>query len=194
MGVGDDEADVVHDSADVRNVVVDAFQFQKNGSHSLGAFGDLDVGGLFNRLTKSNAVREARIAGNTLCQIDRALHRQLLETLFDSLVYVKHAQLQVENGLAGNREIEMARLDDAGVNRAYGKLKHAFAQGGARFFDRPSRKRTTAEQNALGSIGTKGRMTLRSEYGMTASIEGLCELRAVSSRNLENKPATSFQD
>src|SRR5450755_611416 len=131
MGVGDDEADVVHDSADVRNVVVDAFQFQKNGSHSLGAFGDLDVGGLFNRLTKSNAMREARIAGNALGQIDRALHRQLLETLFDSLVDVKHAQLQVKNGLAGNREVEMARLDDAGVNRAYGKLKHAFAQGGS---------------------------------------------------------------
>src|ERR1035441_6673270 len=131
MGVGDDEANVVHDSADVRNVVVNALQFQKDGSHSFGAFGDLHFGGLFNRLTKSNAVREARIAGNALCQIDRALHRQLLETLFDSLVDVKHAQLQVKNGLAGNREIEMARLDDAGVNRAYGKLKNAFAEGGS---------------------------------------------------------------
>ena len=51
-----------------------------------------------------------------------------LEELLGAFVRVEHAQLQVEDGLAGHREVEMAGLDDAGVHGAHGNLEHAFAQ------------------------------------------------------------------
>ncbi len=60
---------------------------------------------------------------------DCAVNGEILEELFGSLVRVEHAQLQVEDRLAGDGEIEVAGLDDAGMNRADGNLEDAFAVG-----------------------------------------------------------------
>ncbi len=43
---------------------------------------------------------------------------------------VEHAQLQVQDGLAGDGEVEVAGLDDAGMNRADRNLKDALAERG----------------------------------------------------------------
>ena len=45
-------------------------------------------------------------------------------------VGIEHAQLQIEDWLAGNGEVEVARLDDACVNRSDGDVKDAFAERG----------------------------------------------------------------
>ena len=96
-----------------------------------GARGDLDLGGLFDGLAEGRAVRKAGIAGDALGQKDGAVDGQVLEELLGALVRVEHAQLQVQDGLAGDGEVEVAGLDDAGVDRADGNLKDAFAQGRA---------------------------------------------------------------
>ena len=73
-------------------------------------------------------MRERRIARHTLGQEHALGNGQLLEELLGSFVREKHAQLQVEDGLAGNREVEMAGFDNAGMNRAHGDLKNSLAQ------------------------------------------------------------------
>ena len=50
---------------------------------------------------------------------------KILKQLFGSLVRVEHAQLQVQDGLAGDGEVEVAGLDDAGMNRADRNLEDA---------------------------------------------------------------------
>ena len=73
------------------------------------------------------AVRKAGIAGDAFRQEHGVLDRHVLEKLLGAFVRVEHAELQVEDRLAGHREVEMARLDDAGVHGADGNLKDAFA-------------------------------------------------------------------
>jgi hypothetical protein len=56
--------------------------------------------------------------------------RQALESLFGALVDVEQAQLQVQDGLAGDAESEMPGLDDTGVDRSDGNLEDAFTGDG----------------------------------------------------------------
>ncbi len=43
---------------------------------------------------------------------------------------IEHAQLQIENGFARHRKVEVARFDDSGVDGSNGNLENAFPQGG----------------------------------------------------------------
>ncbi len=58
------------------------------------------------------------------------LHRQLFKTFLDALVDVEHAQLQIEDRLAGHGEAEVSGLDDAGVDGSNGNLKDSFTESG----------------------------------------------------------------
>ena len=97
----------------------------------LARSGNLDARRGFNRLAEGGSVREAGVARDAFGQINRVADRQLLEALFDGLVGIEHAQLQIEDRLSGDGEVEVARLDDAGMDRADGNMKDALAVRGA---------------------------------------------------------------
>ncbi len=128
VGVGDHEPDVGGNGADVGDVVVDALQLQQNGAHELGAERDLNSRRPLDRLAERRAVGEGGIAGNALGQEHGAVYWQVLEELLRAFVRIEHAQLQVEDGLSGDGEVEMAGLDDAGMDRTHRNLEDAFAQ------------------------------------------------------------------
>ena len=54
-------------------------------------------------------------------------HGDVLEQLLRAFVRVEEADLEIEHRLAGHAEKEMARLDDARMNRPDRDLEHAFA-------------------------------------------------------------------
>ena len=132
VGVGDDEADVGGDGADIGDVVVDPLQFQQDGAQDGGrAAGPRHRPRVLDGLAEGGAVGESGIPGYALGQEDGVVHGHMLEQLFGALMRVEHTELEVEDGLARDREIEVAGLDDAGVNGADGNLEDAFAQGRA---------------------------------------------------------------
>ena len=130
MGVGDREAHVVGDSSDIGDVICNALEFEKNRAHELRALGNLDLRRPLDGLAECRAVGEGRVARNALGQKHRAVDGEILEELLGSLVRVEHAQLQVEDGLAGDGEVEVAGLDDAGMNRADRNLEDALSVSG----------------------------------------------------------------
>ena len=68
MRVGDDEADVHGDGADVGDVIVDALQFQQDRAHDLRAKGNFDLRRFLDCLAERRAVGEGRIARHALGQ------------------------------------------------------------------------------------------------------------------------------
>src|SRR5258707_15710885 len=42
---------------------------------------------------------------------------------------VEHSKLQIEDGFTRHREVEVARLDDSGMDRTYGYLQDTFTEG-----------------------------------------------------------------
>ena len=128
VGVGDHEADVRRDGSDIGDVVVDALQFQQDGAHERARGGTSISAALStawqNAVPCENAESpEMLSARNTARWMGR-----FFEELLGALVRVEHAQLQVEDGLAGDGEVEVAGLDDAGMNRADGNLEDAFSE------------------------------------------------------------------
>src|ERR1017187_5504943 len=128
MRVGDDEAHIHGDGPDIANVVIDALQFQQDGSHELGAGGDFHPAGLFHRLAEGRGVGKRRVARYALRQEHALLRGEPFEELLRPLVGVEHAELQVQDGLARDGEVEVAGFDDAGVYRSHGDLEDAFPQ------------------------------------------------------------------
>ena len=108
--IGDDEAHVRGDRADIRDVVVDALQFQQDGAHH--AFAAAEPRPRRASMAWQNAVPcekaespEMLSARNTARWIGISSKQ-----LFGPFVRVEHAQLQVEDRLAGDREIEVSRV------------------------------------------------------------------------------------
>jgi len=131
VGVGDNEADVRGDGADIADVVGKALELEQNGAHHTGARRDAGTRGGLNGLAEGGAVRKSGIAGDAFGEEHGTVNGHVLEELLGGLVGIEHAQLQVQDGFAGDGETEMAGLNDAGVDRADGDLKDAFAKGGA---------------------------------------------------------------
>ena len=145
--IGDHEADVRGDGSDIGGVVVDAFQLEQNRAHPGSGLRKLHAADPLHRLAKGRAVRNAGVAGDAFGQRNRVRHRQVLESFFDALVHVEHAQLKVQNRLARHGEAEVSRFDDAGVYRPHRNLKDALPQG------RPVDMRFTFERRQRGIDG-----------------------------------------
>src|SRR5260370_114243 len=71
---------------------------------------------------------KTRISGNALRQKDSFVYGEFLKEFFCALMRVEHSELQIEDGFTRDREIEVARFDDACMDRPYGHLKDAFPQ------------------------------------------------------------------
>ncbi len=127
MGIGNHESHVVGDGAGIGDVIRNSFQFKQNGAQKLCPRRDLDFRCPLDGLAECSCVREGRIARNAFGQKDRAGDGETLEELLGSLVRVKHTELQVQDRFAGDGEVEVAGLDDAGMNRADRNVKDALA-------------------------------------------------------------------
>src|SRR5216683_2734275 len=71
---------------------------------------------------------KTRISGNTLRQKDSFVYGEFLKEFFRALMRVEHSELQIKYWFTRDREIEVARFDDACMDRSYGHLKHPFTQ------------------------------------------------------------------
>src|SRR5216683_2067891 len=71
---------------------------------------------------------KTRISGNALRQKDSFVNGEFLKEFFRALMGVEHSELQIEDGFTRDREIEVARFDDACMDRSYGHLKDTFTQ------------------------------------------------------------------
>src|SRR6185437_9126505 len=113
----------------IGDMICNSLQFKQDRAHELRAPRDLNLRGLLDGLTERRAVGKGRVARDALGQKDRAVNGETLEELLGSFVRVEHAQLQVQDRLTGDREVEVARLDDAGMNGANGNLEDALSIG-----------------------------------------------------------------
>ena len=127
--LGEGEADVVADGADVTQVVGDTFALGGQGTQEQGASRHRGAGGPFQGHAGGPGVSHGGVAGDAARQARQGLRRASFGDLFDALVHVAQAFLQVEDGLADRLEAEMPRLDDAGMDRPHGDLVHPFAPG-----------------------------------------------------------------
>src|SRR5258708_33563057 len=109
-------------------MIADSFEFQKDRSHDQSPQRNFDLRRAFNGLTESRSVGKTRIPGDALREKHSPMYGQLLKKLFGAFMRVKHSKLQIEDGLTGHREIEMARLDGSGMNRPDRHLKDALPQ------------------------------------------------------------------
>src|SRR5260221_11053129 len=109
-------------------MIADSFEFQKDRSHDQSPQRNFDLSRAFNGLTESRSVGKTRIPGDALREKHSPMYGQLLKKLFGAFMRVKHSKLQIEDGLTGHREIEMARLDGSGMNRPDRHLKDALPQ------------------------------------------------------------------
>ena len=114
-------------AASIAEVVVDALHFEEHGPYVPGPVGHHYVGKLFHCLAVGGRVSHAVVPGDALGQEHAFIVSHALGDLFDTLVHVAHADLQVEDRLSGYAEAEVAGLDDARVYRAYRYFEDPFA-------------------------------------------------------------------
>ena len=117
------------DVADVADVVVEPLQLERDAPDEPGPRRDVDAGNLLERLAVAQPVRDRADAADTLGDVERVERREPLHALLQPAMRVEQARVEVEHGLADRREAEVARLDDAGVDRADRDLEDALAFG-----------------------------------------------------------------
>src|SRR5437867_3954296 len=127
VGVGDDKRHIGGNGADVRDMIVDALQFQADRAQRPSARRRLDGASAFNRVTEGRRVAEAGISGNAFRQPDTVLDLEVFKKFFRPFVRVEQPDLQIKNRLARNAEQKVARLDNSGVHRSDRHLKYSFA-------------------------------------------------------------------
>ncbi len=130
MRIGDHEADICGDCADVRNMIANSFELQKDRSYDQRPERHFHLGSSFDGLAECCSMGKAGIPGNALREKYRLWYGQLLEELFRTFMRIEHAKLQIKNRLPSHRETKMPGLDDPCMNRPYGHLKNTFTQSG----------------------------------------------------------------
>ncbi len=91
MGVGDDEADVRGDGADVGGVVVDAFQFEQDDPREARMRRSFHAGRALQSQAIRETVAETRVSGNALCKKNAMVQRHGFKAFFDAFMCVKQA-------------------------------------------------------------------------------------------------------
>ena len=120
--VGDAEADVVAECADVGDVVVETFELEENRTQHLGGGRGGCCAGFFDGEAVGEGVADGGVAGDPLRQLDTFQRVPAFEESFDSFVDEPESSFDVEDGLANHGEPEVSGLDDTGVDRPDGNL------------------------------------------------------------------------
>ena len=114
--VGDRKTRVRANGAYVGDMIVEPFELEQDDPQVSRARWNGHAGERFNGLTKSQRVRHARIAGNSLGQFEPLGECGRLEKLFNPFVDEIHARFEIDDRFAFDAEAKMAGLDDARVH------------------------------------------------------------------------------
>jgi hypothetical protein len=118
VGVGQGEADVVGQRADVAGMVVEAFELEHQGPQPLGRLGHGDAQGVLHGEAVREGVTSRGVTADPFGEMGRAGGLEPLEQLLDPAVGEPEPGLELEDALPDDGEAEVAGLDDAGVDRA----------------------------------------------------------------------------
>ena len=94
------------------------FEFERDGAQPLRAQRSLGPGEGFHDGRVGSRVGDGRVAGHRFHLAHRRAVRAASERRLHAAMLIAERDLQVQHFFAGALEAEMARLDDAGVDRA----------------------------------------------------------------------------
>ena len=151
--VGDGKTRVRANRADIGDMIVEPFELEQNDSEVRRARWNGHAGERFDRLTKREGVRHARVAGNSLGQFESLGERGGLEELFNAFVDEIHARFEIDDRFAFDAEAKMTGLDDAGVDGTDGDFINAFAFDAAKRIGLRRRRKNLARTIASFNSG-----------------------------------------
>jgi hypothetical protein len=130
MGMDQRKGRVIADRADIAEMIGDAFELRHDAAQCRGARRRLDAQRRLHGKRKRKAERDGRVPRRPRGDAGRPVHTRTGQQCIDALVHVAEPLLQARHGLAIRRETEMARLDDAGMDRTDRDLVKAVAMHG----------------------------------------------------------------
>ncbi len=154
--LGEPEADVVAQRADVGHVVVEALEFQQQRSEPGRLRGHRDLARILDREAVGEIVRYRTIAGDALGEPHCSLRVLALEEALDAAVHKPQPGLHLQDRFSHDREAEMPGLDEPGVHGTDGDLVNAGS------FDSNER---AAPGAGRGRRGRSGRASSRGHAG-----------------------------
>ena len=113
------------DVADVAHVVVQTFQFERQGAQHACPSRHFDPGDLFGRLTEPEPMRDRAHPTYPLGDMEAVDRGHPFYAFFQAPVRVEKARLEVQDGFPHGAEAEVPGFDDPSVNRAHRYLQHA---------------------------------------------------------------------
>ena len=125
--MGDAEGDVIAHRPEVGHVVVHPFELEQDAAQHPSARWWCARRRILESQAVGKVVADRRVTGDPFRQFDTGGGGAALEQPLDALVDEPQPGLDVQDGLADDREAEVARLDDAGVHRTDGDLVDARA-------------------------------------------------------------------
>ena len=123
--LGEAEADVVAQRADVGDVVVEALEFEQHCPEPGRLGGHRDLAGVLDREAVGEVVRYRAVAGDAFRERDRGAGVLALEEALDAAVQEPQPGLHLQDRLPDDGEPEVAGLDEPGVHGADRDLVHA---------------------------------------------------------------------
>ena len=127
VSVAEGEAGIVHDHADVADVVVQTLELEEHHPEPRRARRNLGAGQRFDRLTVGDGVGDRFVAGDAFGERRGPLEGQGFEELLRPLVDEAQTGFQIDDRLALDGEPKMAGLDDPGVHGTHGDLEQTVA-------------------------------------------------------------------
>ena len=122
--VGEGEADVVGQGAEIGGVVVEPFEFDEQGPQPVRFVGQFDAERVLDRQAVGERMRGGGVAADPFGEVDRAGGGPALEEFLEAAVHEPQPRLQAQHRLADDGEPEVAGLDQPGVHGADRDLVH----------------------------------------------------------------------
>ena len=145
--VQDAVADVVGERADVSGMVVEAFEFEKQGSEVVTGGRDADVECVFNGEAVGEVVADGGVPADAFRELVRGAVVVAFEEFLDSFVNEPEAGFHRDDGFADDGEPEVSGFDESGVDWTDGD----FVDAGA--FDGDERERFAGFVDGRGWAG-----------------------------------------
>ena len=147
VGVQDAVADVVGERADVSGVVVEAFEFEEQGSEVLTGGRDGDVECVFDGEAVGEVVADGGVAADAFREFVAGAVVAAFEEFLDAFVDEPEAGFHRDDGFADDGEPEVSGFDESGVDGTDGD----FVDAGA--FDGDERERLAGFVDGGGWAG-----------------------------------------
>src|SRR5690606_34294515 len=153
------KAHVIADGADIPKMVGDAFTLRHDSPQPQGAGRHFEGRCAFEGLTRGPGMGYGGITGNPAGKASQGLWIPTDRKLFNALMHIAQALLQVQYHFADSLKPEVARFNDAGVHGSHGNLDDAAtSRTGKWIFS--IRSRLPALAWRIDKIGPQGELLL----------------------------------